>query len=468
MKFKMLLMIVLYTFILPLGYAQQSEISDPISDAADKLCAQAKTFFAVKEARVLKVAAGKVYLNLGDEQGIVPGMEFDAVRKGEEIVDPMTNEVLGTMETEIGQLTIVTVRGKMSIATIINEQPNLHITEGDAAFSTVTRMKIAVAELIARDNQRTALGMLLSEMLMTKLSQEHKFQVIARSKLKQSLQKLGFSTADLLAPDAVQKVGQVAGADVVIIGTVWELGDRVDVTIRLIDTQTGDIITSAHTTLTQPSGMRVDRTITATPTTQRRTDASSSKVSTETKSSITSKTSATQNPGDVFFQEDFSQYERGVAMPDWGDTVVVLRGEDGRHYLTSQAIGENSVRREVNFPPDFSLEFETYKRGLLVSFTLKFIDDQGQVLPIVLGQAGLFPSVTLGDGREEQPRSFSLSGGANTLKVVKTKNLYRVYFNNDLVTSGSYDQYSHFIAFEITANLDHMGFTDFIGKIPEQ
>jgi len=480
---------ILYLIVIPFGYAQsvhatphtsagqvqrqEGEIFDPIADATDRLFSQLKDFFAVKEARVLKVAAGNVYLNLGDEDSIVPDMEFEVVRQGEEITDPSTNEVLGKIETQVGEIKIKSVRQKMSIATVIKEEENMQTNENDVAFSKVTRKKIAVAELTERGDYKTALGLLFSDMLITRLSQERKFQVIARSRLEKSLLELGLNTTDILASDSAQKVGQAIDADAILIGAVLKLNGVFDVTIRLVDTKTATIITSAHTTLKEPENIRVSRQDIARvpPSSQKDTSRIQKPKGTPGKTDKTNiPTPPTiQSEDGTFFQEDLSEYADGDSVEGWGEKVMVLINEDGRHYLLSKETGERTIKRDVNFPQNFEFGFATIKIELIGSYTLKLIDSQGQELKVKVSELGMFRlGVTLADGPEESPRSYTISGGSNPFKLVKEGNIYKVYIDNEFVTSGHHEEFANFVRFEISANFDHLGFTNFLGKIPEK
>ena len=466
---------ILCLVTVPLGYSQQKgEIFDPIADATNRLFDQLKTFFAVKEGRVLRVAAGNVYLNLGDEDGIVPDMEFEVVRQGEEITDPSTNEVLGKIETQVGEIKVRSVRQKMSIATVIKEEGNTQISENDVAFSKVTMKKIAIAELTARGDYKTAWGLLFAEMLITRLSQERKFQVIARSQLEKSLRDLGLSITDMLASDSAQKVGQAINADAILIGTVWKLNGRLDVTARLVDTKTATIITSAHTTFKEPEDIHISRQemTRVPPYAQRETSRVQKPVETPGKTDETNVPTppAVKLENGIFFQEDFTRYADGDSVEGWGEKVMILvNKEDRQPYLLSKETGERTIKRDVNFPQDFEFGFETIKIDLIGSYTLKLIDSQGQELKVKVSELGMFKlGVKLADGPEESPRSYTISGGSNPFKLVKEGNLYKVYLDNEFVTSGRHEEFANFVGFEISANLDHLAFTNFTGKIPEK
>jgi len=67
------------------------------------------------EGSVVKADAGEVYINLGGD-AVSEGDIFQAVAKGEELIDPETGLSLGGEEEVIGTLRIVSVKEKYSVA----------------------------------------------------------------------------------------------------------------------------------------------------------------------------------------------------------------------------------------------------------------------------------------------------------------------------------------------------------------
>ncbi len=71
--------------------------------------------------RVVTVREGQVYVNAGSESGIRTGDILEVFRVGEELVDPETGLNLGQIEDKLGQLEVVSVEEKYSIARTIGE-----------------------------------------------------------------------------------------------------------------------------------------------------------------------------------------------------------------------------------------------------------------------------------------------------------------------------------------------------------
>lgn len=68
-----------------------------------------------KVARVLN--SRELALNIGSDHGVRDGMLFDVLdQKGEDIIDPDTGDVLGSIERPKVRVRVVSVQGKLSVA----------------------------------------------------------------------------------------------------------------------------------------------------------------------------------------------------------------------------------------------------------------------------------------------------------------------------------------------------------------
>jgi curli biogenesis system outer membrane secretion channel CsgG len=67
------------------------------------------------DARVADVSGNSITINAGTAAGLAVGQTFTIYHKGKEIKDPTTGEVLDVQTTPLGQLTITTVRDRISM-----------------------------------------------------------------------------------------------------------------------------------------------------------------------------------------------------------------------------------------------------------------------------------------------------------------------------------------------------------------
>ena len=91
-------------------------------------------YMILNEIFPVKVALaknGQYYLNRGSSGGITRGDTFKVIRKGETIIDEDTGVMLGSSQTDLGTIEVVSVESKMSIAKLIRPVEGLSIAKGD-------------------------------------------------------------------------------------------------------------------------------------------------------------------------------------------------------------------------------------------------------------------------------------------------------------------------------------------------
>lgn len=71
------------------------------------------------QGSVIKVSGREIWVNAGTQENVEPGMELVVYERGEEMIDPETNENLGRMDEEIGLVRIDKTSQRFSIATVV-------------------------------------------------------------------------------------------------------------------------------------------------------------------------------------------------------------------------------------------------------------------------------------------------------------------------------------------------------------
>lgn len=94
----------------PLGKATQ----EAINDAVIKIAMGMER--VPWKGSIVLVQGDKITINCGQRDGIVPGQRFIVYSKGEELTDPETGEILGAEEARAGEISVVEVKDRYSIA----------------------------------------------------------------------------------------------------------------------------------------------------------------------------------------------------------------------------------------------------------------------------------------------------------------------------------------------------------------
>jgi TolB-like protein len=107
--------------------------------------------------------------------------------------------------------------------------------------------RITVADFTDLQGQVTELGRFVAEELSTSLVMaKAKFGVIDRANLRTILAEHKLSMSGLVNPDTAKKLGQIAGVDGIVTGTITPLGESVKVSVKVIATDTATIIAAAR------------------------------------------------------------------------------------------------------------------------------------------------------------------------------------------------------------------------------
>lgn len=105
------------------------------------------------------------------------------------------------------------------------------------------RKTIAVVDFNDLQGNVTELGRFFAEEFSVALASAGKeFEVVDRTNLKTILIEHKLSTTGIIDPQTARKLGQIAGVDALITGTITPFGDTVRVTVKILDTNTARVI----------------------------------------------------------------------------------------------------------------------------------------------------------------------------------------------------------------------------------
>ena len=240
---KILFILIVLILIFNLGnvFAQENVLSQKVSELADKLA------FAV-EGYVVGVSGEVVYINLGQASGIVEGIKFEVVRLDKERPFKMGEKIIGYPETEVGQIEITKVRKEMSLAKITKKV--MDIQEGDKVYQEMKKVtRIAITEFTYGD-EFNDFTRNVQDILYTNLIQRG-MKVVEREKMEQVLNELGKSFSGMLDFSTAAEIGKMLGVEAIVVGTVADMGNSVDLRVRLVDVEKGAAITAAQIDVVQ-------------------------------------------------------------------------------------------------------------------------------------------------------------------------------------------------------------------------
>ena len=107
------------------------------------------------------------------------------------------------------------------------------------------KAKVAVVEFSDLSGGVTEFGRLLSEELITKLSNTGDYTVVERLLLNKAIAEHKLQLQGIIDPKSAKELGKILGVDAIISGTIADLGNSLRVNARVISTETGEVLSSA-------------------------------------------------------------------------------------------------------------------------------------------------------------------------------------------------------------------------------
>lgn len=121
------------------------------------------------------------------------------------------------------------------------------LVEQLVANSTKRIRKAALLDYVNPDGRVSQFGRYLTDKTGEVAVANKSFQVVSRGETLDSLTKNGIPNDGKIDRESAKKLGQSLGVDTVILGLIADLqkGSNVDVTLKAIDTQGGNVVSAA-------------------------------------------------------------------------------------------------------------------------------------------------------------------------------------------------------------------------------
>jgi len=118
------------------------------------------------------------------------------------------------------------------------------------------KKKVAVISFRELDGRTTVLGTYVSEELGTALFKLGGLDIVERTMLDKILGELKLGQSGVIDPNTAKRVGEVAGVDAIVTGTITDLQSYIAVNCRLIDVQSGRVFAAAQTKIVKDDDVR--------------------------------------------------------------------------------------------------------------------------------------------------------------------------------------------------------------------
>lgn len=129
---------------------------------------------------------------------------------------------------------------------LLNEKIDRFVSELTRDGLILEGKRFAFADLTDSSGQKTQLTSYLEERIIERLAKTNKIHLVERGRLEALMSELKFNASGYIEDRYEKAVGRMLGADGLITGTLTDLGETYDLIVRLIKTETGEIMSVAQ------------------------------------------------------------------------------------------------------------------------------------------------------------------------------------------------------------------------------
>ncbi len=252
-RFNKLFLISLMCLMIPaVALSQENQEDIP---ALKDTAASILQGFPVLNLFVIDVKDGDIIVERDSQNRLKPGMELHAFREGKEFTHPVTGQVLGRFEENLGEVRIKDVQENYAVAEVISQKGGAAVSRGDKVRITSTRIKLAVPAIANLSGQQIDTAHLTSE-LIYQLESIQRFEVMPSGELAVWLDKLGMAGGQKLDdPAQVRKLCEMTKARGIVACEIKELNQTAILTVQLLSAISGAAISKANFKLEAPKSI---------------------------------------------------------------------------------------------------------------------------------------------------------------------------------------------------------------------
>ena len=210
----------------------------------DRMVQQLEQAFPVLEGVVLTVAGDTLTLDLKQGQPVRAGDILTLIRFGEEIIHPVTQQVVGRQETDLGEIRVTEVRKDYSLAQALALSPDHQPRRGDGVRSVFKKMSVLVAPIhtVASGNVDADTLQLAME---SRLAASPRFRV-PDFDLKLWMLESGLKMKSLTDPHHLGRLKSQVKVDAILVAKVINIQNQTALSYKMIATGNGEVIKTAR------------------------------------------------------------------------------------------------------------------------------------------------------------------------------------------------------------------------------
>ena len=216
-------------------HAQENDYRKALGLISDKLHQR----FPNLRGAVVAVRGVDLYLSLGEKDEVVKGVKLNVYREGASFRHPTTGVVLGKLEEEIGEIEVVEVREKFSIARLVRLAPGGRLSPRvkDTVRMSASKIRLAILPFVNQTKEAVSMETLTRE-LGRQLLRSGRFDVYDVDRLQVWLLETGVATDEILKGENPVRLRNQVRSDMALENELREIRGKKILSTRLLSLTT--------------------------------------------------------------------------------------------------------------------------------------------------------------------------------------------------------------------------------------
>ena len=217
------------------SHAQENDYRKALGLISDKLHRR----FPNLRGSVVAMKGADLYLSLGEKDKVVKGVKLNVYRTGAAFRHPATGVVLGALEEEIGELEVVDVREKFSIARMVRLRPGTELSPRvkDTVRMAASKIRLTILPFVNQTKESINTEELTRE-FGRQLLKSGRFDVYDADLLQVWLLESGIAAGEILTGQNPIRLRNQVRADMALESEVRETRGKKILSTRLLSLTT--------------------------------------------------------------------------------------------------------------------------------------------------------------------------------------------------------------------------------------
>ncbi|MBI3780921.1 MAG: hypothetical protein HY278_07695 [candidate division NC10 bacterium] len=238
--------------------APNKEKETPVAEAVRVVADRLVAAFPRVEGLIIGVEGEQVLIDRGKADGVFQGMELNVFREGEEFKHPITGEVFGRLDKELGSLQVLQVRERYAVAAVTKTAEKAEIRQGDQVRVSMARMIVAFPN-VDMDAAKGANIRPVTKDLAAALSRTGRFELIEDRQLRSMLlADKNLTSGELADPRILKQLYDKGRAQALLLGRLTPLANGFSLDVQVYSTLTGNSLVLASAEV-KPTDVAHDR-----------------------------------------------------------------------------------------------------------------------------------------------------------------------------------------------------------------